>query len=1008
MSGAVPASLAQVEQWFQQAAAGTTAKPLQTWINAVRDDSSLRNSAFQLCLTILSSPQQDVTLRFYALTTISQWQPLQSPAEQDALAVVLAQQIEPNLLKEHAFFRNKVADVFVQLCLLGNHHPPPQSQQQQRQHVVQWVVHLQPPALFCKVVAILLETLLAENANARPAAVQLKQILRQSDSMDLQRDWLLQTLQYLRHSLEQNDAALAVLALQTCQAFLAFTDVSPVTVNPQLLLQALANQDASVALAALETWHEWAVSNNNVQLSDDSNLWQSVLQQVHTSNFLPYQGESDADIETVIAAARLINAIGLAHVEHMTTNNHETPVHTLWPAVWDLLQRAFAYDDIDVSAAVLPVVTQLVQTPTMTTQQLPRLLEILFRQMPYPTDFAYDFANDDICAEEEMYRIQLDKLYKRMVQKNSGLILQALQQQAQQVATAAMAIPQHVEALLRLIYHYVEGIKPTPGLPRVMESSAFRQLLIAVLHQSSLVHAQQHPQVLRIYFETAVRYYPLYQQSSPQQDEFLSQLLNSLTGDCGLQHSHAQLRSRCCYLLLRLVKALIVRFAPLVQSAVQGILALLRNPNLVLRPDDTLYLFETIGLLLGKTNLSAADQQTYLTQIMTPHVQSIERGLAAAQTVPSLRATPGSHCNPNGNAEESDSDDDDTVDPIGKSLAHSIAALTYLTKGFPKVPPEAVQVVFLETLNVTVRVLETLPSSEAVRSKSMTHLQSMIQSLMKNEQSRGHILSLVPRFLSPLIQYCTADDYTFVGQIFNRTCLKCKADAIPVLDGAFLPFFSKCQALMAAITTAVVTEATPHTDEHNMAFVPPHAAAEQLGVLKVTFVVVECIVTTEVTPLLLSAANAPHLRNVLTHVAQGAIQISEPSVRKTCLHILRELVDQWIVPLEQQQFCSVEVSRGLLSILYQTVLPGVLAAFVSSDFDERDAQKYRNVVDFSRLVHIMISKDDIDNVLTSLYATNAPSGSLEALRTSDDVKSVERLLMSRLSEWKGRSNNKRA
>ena len=83
-------------------------------------------------------------------------------------------------------------------------------------------------------------------------------------------------------------------------------------------------------------------------------------------------------------------------------------------------------------------------------------------------------------------------------------------------------------------------------------------------------------------------------------------------------------------------------------------------------------------------------------------------------------------------------------------------------------------------------------------------------------------------------------------------------------------------------------------------------------------------------------------------VAAGAVHVADPVIRKTCLRVFRELTDQWILPQknekqegQQQSIVRVDpnVQHGLRTILYQTVLPGVLLAMCQTDFDPRDAQQ---------------------------------------------------------------------
>jgi len=130
------------------------------------------------------------------------------------------------------------------------------------------------------------------------------------------------------------------------------------------------------------------------------------------------------------------------------------------------------------------------------------------------------------------------------------------------------------------------------------------------------------------------------------------------------------------------------------------------------------------------------------------------------------------------------------------------------------------------------------------------------------------------------------------------------------------------------------------------------------------------------------------------------VHVMEPSVRKTCLRVFRELIDQWI---GQRQASDVH-RRGLLAILYHTVVPGVLVAFGNEKFDERDAQQYRVMSEYSKLLFSLYSSGEGDNLLRSLYTAAVPSGSFDLLRSATEVKAVETMLMGRLAEWKRRQS----
>ena len=157
-----------------------------------------------------------------------------------------------------------------------------------------------------------------------------------------------------------------------------------------------------------------------------------------------------------------------------------------------------------------------------------------------------------------------------------------------------------------------------------MKNDTFRDVLTAI-HKSDIT-SHPHREILMLYYDLSVRYYPILRDSPV----LLPPILSSLSGTSGLQHPHPRMRSRACYLLLKLIKSIPTVLREYAETAVNGIQSLLSNPTAFpIEPDDKLYLFEAIGILLGKTGMEASEQQGYLAAVMTPHVRFIEEILVS-------------------------------------------------------------------------------------------------------------------------------------------------------------------------------------------------------------------------------------------------------------------------------------------------------------------------------------------------------------------------------------------
>lgn len=796
-----------------------------------------------------------------------------------------------------------------------------------------------------------------------------------------------------------NDQQLPLLALRCITAFFQWTEVSFLgnnNIQPclELLLWSVQatpssssnNNGNTTALckAALQAWKAWVTScstnspgqgsdnnstvlNSSIQSVHDPKLpvLTKLLDRIHETGLLPYpsqQSSSSEDnastvsidaetMEVIIEVAAVVDATGQevlplyeqTVLSKRTDHERHTAVQALFHQVLDLFFRAFAYDDIDVATAVLPLAARLVsfmheekeetattktnQTNGATTnrassglrQHLPLFLNTLYNQMKYPADFGYDYEDDDD-AEEQVFRTELDKVYQKLVRVAPTTCLQFLCEAAASHGDSMAAAPTPaVEATLRLIYHYCEGVRPPPGLRVVLKNETFCSLLVA-LHTSNIAR-HPHREVVCLYYETAVRYAPLFVQK--QHTHLLSALLGSMTGASGLQHPVARVRSRCCYLLLGLVKATASLLRPFVETAVSGIQGLLSNGRLELRPDDTLYLFETIGLLLGKTGLSAPDQQRYLTAVMTPHVRSMEQVVLALTSRNTSTTAPG--------AQPRD------VDQCGQILSGSIAALAHLSKGFSNKPVDEVKVVLAETLNITVTVLEALPSSEQVRNKSMVLLQRMIACVGPG------VLPVAPKFLRILVAHCDNDDILSVSQVINQLCIKFKNKAMPVIDTSLLLFLQKCNSL------ALAQEEAATGSNH----IPPHLRTEQLQIQKLAFTVLQHVVCYEATLVLISPTNASSFEMILKTMSDGAVLVNDPVIRKTCVRFFRELISQWTAPVTVNDGVDNVYRSGLLTFFCQSFVPDVFASMMHPDFDSRDANQARVVTEYAQALSVI-------------------------------------------------------
>lgn len=642
-------------------------------------------------------------------------------------------------------------------------------------------------------------------------------------------------------------------------------------------------------------------------------------------------------IDAVIAAAELINTAGLEFIpcwelEYQTASTNvpsSHPVNVIMNQCLELALGCLAYDDIDVSGGVVDLVTRMLVSleknepfwnntlqnngEIPSDRLLQRLLSILQERMKYPSSFDFDYEDEDE-AEEEVYRTHLRKLYQRIVRFKPQMVLHfmaaslsSLPQPLSMVSTSDM------EVALRLVHHYGEGRRPAPGAKTALRDAQFREMVTA-LHRSD-VSSHPHREVLLLYYDLSVRYASLLKDSPP---ELLSGLLGALSGDRGLQHPHARVRSRCCYLLLRLVKSVGAKaMRPYVEVVVDGIQRLLfPSTNILQLPaNEALYLFEITGTLLGTTGLDNEVQQRCATAVLTPHVQSIEKTLQS----PDLARD---------------------VEQYGEQLSMSISAIAQLSKGWQNHPPPEVQAVLVAAVDVCRSVLVALPSSPLVRNRTAVLLQRMILCLGER------VLPTMPAFLDALLSHCsTEEDVLDVSQLLNQLCIKFKENAAPAIDVALLPFLQKVLTMQLSETSVVPTASCVAP--------PPHLVTEQLSIRKQAFATLQHIATHNASAVFFSERNVGSFGDILSLMNDGATTVPDPVMKKTCVVYMSELVQQWGGTNSQPCPVPQNVKDGFFDFICEVFVPGMLRCILDSSFNAKDALHYRVLSEFSNVLWLL-------------------------------------------------------
>jgi exportin-T len=206
---------------------------------------------------------------------------------------------------------------------------------------------------------------------------------------------------------------------------------------------------------------------------------------------------------------------------------------------------------------------------------------------------------------------------------------------------------QETELAVTLIYELGEGAPEEALKPG---SGGLAQLVMLLLDQSAALPAGQHRLVALAVLEACVRYCKLLQQNQGS----IPGVLGLFLGTRGLGHPSPTVATRAAYLLSRLVKTLrgnLRQYAGEILQQLQPYLEVVatrpppssaaavgtsrdaaagRAPVNAAVVDDRLYVFESVGLLLGQEELQAEQQLLALQQLLQPLTRQIEANLRPA------------------------------------------------------------------------------------------------------------------------------------------------------------------------------------------------------------------------------------------------------------------------------------------------------------------------------------------------------------------------------------------
>ncbi|KAF4042487.1 Exportin 1-like protein [Phytophthora infestans] len=599
------------------------------------------------------------------------------------------------------------------------------------------------------------------------------------------------------------------------------------------------------------------------------------------------------DEEFAEEIGEVINSVGVELVTCMDAFRHTNRADLLqasgallcqlMPLVWEL----FAHESKDVSEEVFEIVNAvggaLLRTETQAAGKpqseaevfrpsayIPQILHGIYRQTRFPED------SDSDVAEFEEYRRSQYTIFLNIIRQRPHDTLAFLTNLAQTLpAQFAEIDPRDLESFLSLVYRFKEGIAPLKAVAAPFnEPTSPLSLMVVQIHSSMLAASNSaavlHPSVLLTYFDFAVRYSKVLQNESA----LIPAVLEMMFGPRGLAHSAAHVRSRVCYLCLRLVKAIGASVNPHASSilnALQPRLAIAnerqeiasKNNPTYLAYDDQLYLFELAGQIIvslvlppEETGVNAKQlRYRYTIAVLDPLLQGLNTTLNELA---------------NGTLTDEEY--------VTERCASHLNAIAHVLKAFKGTDCMANhQETFTQVLTAAACVLRALPRTPRVRSKVIFTLHRLTTVL-----DREHFLGNVQETLQTLMMGCQQPEVVEIVQLVDQLIIKHKQALGGFLDKTTLPFVQHLCALMpeGSATTNSETKDAPQL--------------EREATQKYLYTFLLHLVTHGLDAVLISAQNVAQLENMLRLVLEGCAEVQDANINRACFSIGSMLVERWI------------------------------------------------------------------------------------------------------------------
>ncbi|KAL0701575.1 hypothetical protein Bca4012_057697 [Brassica carinata] len=579
----------------------------------------------------------------------------------------------------------------------------------------------------------------------------------------------------------------------------------------------------------------------------------------------------DVDSELVSKVSALVTGYAVEVLEcHKRLNSEETKavsmdlLNEVLPSVFYVMRNCEVDSTFSIVQFLMGYVSTLKGLPALKEKQLlhiTQILEVIRIQICYDPMYRNNLDSLDKIGLEEEDRMSEFRKDLFVLLRTVGRVAPEVTQNfirnalANAVESSSERNVEEVEAALSLLYSLGESMTE-----EAMKSGSgcLSELIPMLLTTKFPGHS--HRLIALVYLENITRYMKFIQENS----QYIPNVLGAFLDERGLHHQNVHVSRRAYYLFMRVVKLLKSKLVPYIDKILQNLqdtLSQLTTMGFASRKlsgtEDGTHIFEAIGLIIGLEDVPAEKQSDYLSLLLTPLCQQIEKGLMEAKV-----ASP-----------------EDFPVKIA-SMQFAIVAINALSKGFSERLVTAsrprIGLMFKQTLDVLLKILIEFPKVEPLRSKVISLIHRMVETLGPS------VLPYLPRALEQLLAD-SEQPKEMVGFLVLLNQLICK-------------FSTSLRGILEEVYPVVAERIFKVISIDGLR--PPSGTVteemrELIELQRTLFTFLHVMVTHDLSSVFLTPKCMTHLHKMMPLLLNTSCTHKDITVRKACVQIFIRLIEDW-------------------------------------------------------------------------------------------------------------------